>query len=142
MTRKSLAGATAALLVAMTIALSPLAAHGADATTTESSFSADDELAYVAKVNEVRAAHGLGPLTIDSNMTEAARGWTTWMVDNTKLAHADDIVTGAPSDWLKVGENVGCGGMLDAIWEAFLASPGHRANVLDPAYDLIGIGVI
>lgn len=142
MMRRTTATIAATLLLAVTIVVNPATAQGADAKTSRSSFSPEDEVAYVANINEIRAANGVGPLTINVNMTNAARSWTTWMVDNTTLAHADDIVTGAPSNWLKVGENVGRGGTLDAIWEAFLASPGHRANIMDPAYDLVGIGVI
>ena len=142
MMRRATATIAVTLLIALAVVLNPVVAHGADATTSALNFSPEDEIAYVANINELRAAQGLDPLTIDVNMTAAARSWTTWMVDNTTLAHADDIVTGAPSDWLKVGENVGRGGTLDAIWQAFLASPGHRANIMDPTFDLVGIGVI
>ncbi|MGI9622661.1 MAG: CAP domain-containing protein [Acidimicrobiales bacterium] len=101
-----------------------------------------DEAEYVSNINDIRIANGLGPLMLDTNMREAARNWTYWMAENTTLAHADDIVTGAPADWLKVGENVGRGGALADIWQAFLDSPSHAANVLDPAFDLVGIGVV
>ena len=100
-----------------------------------------DEATYVANINAIRSANGLSTLTLDGNMTAAARNWTIWMIENETLAHADDIVSGAPADWLKVGENVGRGGSLDAVWQAFLNSPSHAANVLDPVYDLVGIGV-
>ncbi len=95
----------------------------------------------MARINEIRQARGLEPLRVDPNMTAAARQWTTWMIQNATLAHADDIVTGAPADWLKVGENVGRGSSVAAVWQAFLDSPSHAANVLDPEYDLVGVGV-
>lgn len=101
----------------------------------------DDEAAFVASLNEVRAANGLPALVIDNSMTVAARDWTTWMVDNLTLQHADDIVVGAPTDWLKVGENVGRGGSVDSIFQAFMESPGHAANVLDESYTRVGVGV-
>lgn len=124
------------------MALLVLAPAGSSAAASAGSFAADDEAAYVARINAVREANGLGPLRLDRNMTDAARRWTAWMVDNTTLAHADDIVTGAPSDWLKVGENVGRGSSVESVWQAFLASPSHAANVLDPEYDLVGVGVV
>ncbi len=51
-------------------------------------------------------------------------------------------MTGAPADWTKAGENVGRGGTVDAVWDAFMASPSHAANVLDPAFTRIGVGVV
>lgn len=102
----------------------------------------EDEALFIDHINAERAAIGLGPLVLDTSMRDAARSWTYWMSENLTLAHADDIVTGAPSNWAKVGENVGRGGTLDAVMEAFMASPSHAANVLDPSYTLVGIGVV
>lgn len=117
-------------------------AFRAGASTQNWTLSPEDEVQYIANINAVRASNGLGPLTLNVNMRDAARSWTYWMAENTTLAHSDDIVTGAPSDWLKVGENVGRGNALDAIWDAFLASPSHAANVLDPDFDFVGVGVV
>lgn len=119
----------------------PLAPKPVDAAQTWT-VSPKDERTYIANINSIREANGMRPLALDKNMRAAAREWTAWMADNATLQHADDIVTGAPSDWLKVGENVGRGGSVDSVWDAFLASPSHRANLLDPAYDLVGVGVL
>lgn len=116
-------------------------AHAASSAPA-TSFAPADEQAYVTHINAVRQANGLKPLTLDVNMRSSARQWTKWMANNQTLQHADDIVTGAPADWLKVGENVGRGGSVDSVWDAFMASPGHAANVLDPDYDLVGVGVM
>ena len=118
------------------------AGSGATAAAQTWTLGPAEEATYVANINAVRAANGLGPLSVDANMTAAARDWTIWMAENTTLQHATDIVTGAPSDWLKVGENVGRGSSLQSVWDAFLASPSHAANVLDPSYNLVGIGVV
>lgn len=139
--RRALPLAVTVALLAAVLSIVPTSA-GAGAAAPTWTLSPSDEAEYVAHINEVRAANGLGPLEVDADMTDAARSWTAWMAENTTLAHADDIVSGAPSDWLKVGENVGRGGSLDAVWQAFLASPSHAANILDPVYDYVGIGVI
>lgn len=104
--------------------------------------SADDEAAYVASINAARADEGLSPLVVDPNMTAAARDWSIWMVEHNSLQHAEEIATGAPTDWMKVGENVGRGPAVPVVWDAFLASPAHKANVLDPVYSLVGVGVV
>lgn len=120
----------------------PVASTPVDAAAQSWTVSPQDERTYIANINAIREANGMRPLTLDKNMRSAARDWTAWMADNTTLQHADDIVTGAPADWLKVGENVGRGGSVESVWDAFLASPSHRANLLDPDYDLVGVGVL
>ena len=114
----------------------------AEAQDTNWTLAPADEAEFIDHINAARAAEGMGPLTLDTSMRDAARSWTYWMAENLTLAHADDIVTGAPADWQKVGENVGRGGSLIAVWEAFMASPSHAANVMDPSYNLVGIGVV
>lgn len=128
------------IVVTLVAAVAAVATVGAQEENW--TLSPDDEARFVDHINAERAAVGLGPLTLDTSMRDAARGWTYWMAENLTLAHADDIVTGAPADWAKVGENVGRGGSLEAVMEAFMASPSHAANVLDPSYTLVGIGVV
>jgi len=41
-----------------------------------------------------------------------------------------------------LGENVGRGGNIETLHQAFMDSPGHRDNLLNPVYDLVGIGVV
>lgn len=127
-------------VVALVAAVAAVATVGAQEKNW--TLAPEDEARFVDHINAERAALGLGPLSLDTSMRDAARGWTYWMAENLTLAHADDIVTGAPADWAKVGENVGRGGTLEAVMEAFMASPSHAANVLDPSYTLVGIGVV
>lgn len=52
-------------------------------------------------------------------------------------------------NWTKVGENVGVIGIgragtglaIQKLHEAYMASPGHRANIVDRRYTRIGLGV-
>lgn len=99
------------------------------------------EADFVASVNQERAARGLDPLTVDGVMTAAARDWAEEMAHHEHLHHAPDITTGAPSGWLKVGENIGRGRSVDSLMDAFMASPAHAANLLDPAFTRVGVGV-
>jgi len=39
-------------------------------------------------------------------------------------------------------ENVGTGQNVDTLWAAFLDSPGHRSNIVNPAYTHVGVAVI
>jgi uncharacterized protein YkwD len=40
-----------------------------------------------------------------------------------------------------LGENVGSGPSVEAIQAAFMNSPGHRANILNPEFNWAGAGV-
>ena len=40
-----------------------------------------------------------------------------------------------------LGENVGHGPSVAAIEQAFMNSPGHRANILNPEFNWAGTGV-
>jgi hypothetical protein len=127
-------------MLALVASIAPTTAQDDDAAVLTPVPAAED--AFVAHLNAARAEAGLEPLRRDDGLIDAARGWARWMGERRDLRHADDIVTGAPADWTKAGENVGRGGTVDAVWEAFMASPSHAANVLDPAFTRIGVGVV
>ena len=59
------------------------------------------------------------------------------MRDRCQISHST-LADGAPSTWRKLGENVGTGNNVPEVHTAYMASPGHRANVLDPAFTEIG----
>ena len=99
------------------------------------------ELDFVAMLNAERAQAGLSPMIVDASMTVAARDWSESMAGGGFLAHAPDITVGAPNGWRLVGENVGRGLSAEGLMDAFMASPGHRANVLDASFDRVGVGV-
>jgi hypothetical protein len=49
---------------------------------------------------------------------------------------------GITADWQKLGENVGMGGSVEGLHNAFVASPKHYDNLVDPAFTYVGIGVV
>jgi uncharacterized protein YkwD len=59
------------------------------------------------------------------------------------LAHNPDLATELPAGvWQRLGENVGVGATVAAIHDAFLHSPHHYENIVDPRWDQVGIGVM
>lgn len=126
-------------LVATLLVIAPTA--GAGSAGTGASVASGSELAFVQQLNAERAARGLTPLVVDASMTVAARDWSDDMADGGFLAHAPDITVGAPNGWRLVGENVGRGSSVDRLVDAFMNSPGHRANVLNTSFDRVGVGV-
>ena len=127
------------LLLLGSIGLTSGTAGAADATA---------EQAFVDALNEIRAAEGLAPLQLDTELTIAARNWTDTMVGNADggdgrgaLAHAADLSVGITVYWTKLGENVGYGPDVDVLVNAFVASPSHYRNIVDPDFESIGVGV-
>ena len=130
------------LAVCISAVLAVVALVPASAGASPAIEAPDADTAFIDALNEIRVAGGLQPLLPHPGMSEASLSWTRWMTDNDTLQHADDIVTGSPPDWEKVGENVGRGANVEQLVEAFMASPGHAANVMDPSYTHIGVGTL
>ncbi len=110
-----------------------------------------DEAQFVKRINEARVAEGLKELTVHVALIDAGRGWATKMRDTSVAANVDDCIishnpnlrTAVNAPWRKLGENVGCGDTdVDALHEAFMNSPKHRENIMDPTFDSIGIGIV
>lgn len=106
-------------------------------------------------LNRVRVEHGLAPLELDPQLTHAATEHTSEMLRDGYFGHdsADGAsfttrlaaYTGATGAHWSVAENLlWASGPLDAdrtiaVW---MASPGHRANILAPRWRQVGIAVI
>src|SRR5687767_13718175 len=100
-----------------------------------------DETAFVVGINTLRAAKGLPSLAVHSNLTSKARAWPQTMADKGTIWHSV-LSDGITADWQKLGENVGRGGSVAGLELAFINSPHHYDNLVDPAFDTIGLGVV
>ncbi len=128
-----------ALLVAAVLAVSAtvLAAGPTSA-------GAGDEQRFIQLINQTRAAAGLPALSVHPELTAQARAWASSMAANDQLAHSADISVGITAPWTVLGENVGVHGIrdVDQLHGAFVASPGHYANLVDDRYRYVGVGVV
>lgn len=128
------------VLVLLALALAP----ATPAATTQ----AQTELAVVAAVNDLRASHNLPPLRVDATLVQAARDHTSTLVRDNIFEHgafAQRIARyGARGP--AFGENLawGTGGLAAprSLVSAWMRSPGHRANLLRPGWNRIGIGAV
>ena len=100
-----------------------------------------DEGQFVAAINVVRVRNGLAPLATDGQLINVARAWSAQMAGDNALSHNPNLATQI-SNWRTVGENVGTGQSVDSIEAAFEASPHHYANMVDPSYNYVGIGIV
>jgi hypothetical protein len=95
---------------------------------------------YVARINSLRASVGVQPLIVDAELTNLAQGWANHMAAVQVLSHSS-LTAGITEPWAKLGENVGMGPDNATVWNAFLHSAEHYANLVDPAYNRVGVGV-
>jgi len=105
----------------------------------------DDEYGFHQLVNQARAQSGLGALTRDTAADTVARAWSGRMAQSGSLAHnpnlAAEVDRTVTTQWTRLGENVGVGWDVRGLHDAFMNSPGHRANVLGD-FNRVGIGVV
>lgn len=96
--------------------------------------------AILAETNAARAAAGLSALTASSALDGIAQACSNTQAANGVMAHCGDYYSLYPAGWTRAAENVAYGQSIDGVVDAWLASPGHRANILDPSLTHIGIG--
>ena len=109
----------------------------------------EDENYILQQVNAERAKAGLGPLQIDYRLVQTARAKSQDMIDNRYFDHQSPVL-GSPFDQMKragisyhfAGENIAEMATAAQAMEGWMNSPGHRANILNPNFTHIGIGVI
>jgi hypothetical protein len=101
-----------------------------------------NEAAFVARINSLRASHGAGPLSVNGTLTSVARSWASHMAGQGTLSHNPSLSSQAPRDWTRLGENVGQGPSVDVLQQAFTNSSAHYANMINPAFTSVGVGVV
>jgi uncharacterized protein YkwD len=113
--------------------------------------------ATLCLVNRERATHGEGSLQPNASLRQSAQGHTDSMVASSYFEHdgpggltplqrmRDAGYIYSSQIGYAVGENIGWGsaelGTPKAVVAAWMASPGHRENILDPRYRDTAIGV-
>ncbi|GGA23843.1 CAP domain-containing protein [Paenibacillus physcomitrellae] len=108
-----------------------------------------DKAAQVVKlVNQERQKAGLKPLVIHTNLTKLAKDKVVDMYNHKYFSHTSPKF-GSPFDMMDsykisynyAGENLARGQQTPAqVVKDWMNSPGHRQNMLNPHYTLIGVG--
>lgn len=99
--------------------------------------------------NKQRTDNGLAPVTLNSELANAAAGKAQDMLTKNYWAHfAPDggtpwgFIHGAGYQYIYAGENLARGfNTADEVVNAWMASPGHRENILSPNYKEIGFAI-
>lgn len=128
------------LLVALVVAVLTLALPVAPAAAQADPAAAEAE--FVARINDLRASKGLGRLTVDPELVRVARAWAEKMAAADEISHNPNLAKEVSADWQKLGENVGVGMTVARLHDAFVKSPAHYRNLVDPDFTHIGVAVV
>lgn len=109
--------------------------------------TADDRQAFDL-VNKDRRANGLPPLTLSADLSRVAAAHSQDMINRHYFDHNTpdgktpfDRLHDAGISYGYAGENIAMNQSVAAAEQAFMNSPGHRANILNPNFHKIGLGV-
>ena len=123
------------MLIAQSMAFAlawPLETPGAEVRTALA-----DEV--VRQVNMERARRGLGALRVSAELSRAARIRANEITRRFSHTRPDNTAWRTVSS-AAYGENIAMGQRTaDKVMAAWMASSGHRANILRPSYGSIGV---
>jgi uncharacterized protein YkwD len=137
-------------LVITTLALASIGPnlHAQSAVALENNLTVAEQYLFTA-ANEARANQGLSPLRLDPVLTEASAQHAREMANHATISHQFDgepeLATrgaNAGAHFSLISENVGEAPSSVIIHDLWMQSPGHRANLLDPNVDSIGIAIV
>ena len=87
-------------------------------------------------VNQIRAYYGLHSLSSNGSLNATAQACADRMASSGQMTHS-----AYPGGWGTWGENIAEGyGSSVSVFNAWMASPGHRANILRPTFTQMGLG--
>jgi uncharacterized protein YkwD len=144
-----IASAAPALLSSSALGATALCTPDASWPAPNASFASQ----VVTLINQHRATLGLSQLTVDANLTDSGVWKARHMAQFGYFDHADPAPPIARDPFTRisqcgytasgvVGENIAKGQSSPSeVVAAWLASPGHRQNIEDPAFQATGVGV-
>jgi uncharacterized protein YkwD len=118
-------------------------------TVTDAKPRNDLEMRMLDLVNQERTKRGLKPLEWDPQLLPVARGHSQDMFARGYFSHYTlegkdpfDRMKAAGIKYYSAGENLALGPSLSICHEGLMNSPGHRANILNPTYGRVAIGIL
>lgn len=109
----------------------------------------DLEAEMLRMVNQERRRAGLNELIPDPDLTEVARIHSRDMLARGYFSHYTpekvspfDRMKQSNVTYMKAGENLSMAPNLTLSHRGLMNSPGHRENILKPAFGRLGIGIM
>ncbi len=118
------------------------------------------EREMLALINQERTSRGLNQLKLETQLNDSSENHSSWMLNTDTFSHTGSGGSSATQrmenagfdlegSW-RTGENIawqserGAPGISDDVaqlHQGLMNSPGHRANILNPEFEYIGIGI-
>lgn len=99
------------------------------------------ERRFARLMNGERDDSNVRKMSIDPELSRVARKHTREMIGKETLHHtADATLMRRVTNWNVLGENVGVGGSVASLHDAFMNSPAHKDNVLYSSFQHVGVG--
>jgi len=108
-------------------------------------------LSIIESTNNARIENGLSPLIENTSLDSSALTKANDMISKQYFEHespngrgVSDLVSDVHYEYILVGENLAMGPFTTGqdIVDAWMKSPGHRANILQNNYKEIGVGLV
>lgn len=117
--------------------------------TTEFTVDETTEFEMIGLVNKERTSRGLNALVFDGKLRDVGRFHSKDMFSrgyfshySTEGASVADRAERFGIEYMVIGENLAYAPNLELAHSGLMNSEGHRANILSPEFNKIGIGVI
>ena len=115
-----------------------------------SPYDAEAERELFDLANQARAQAGVAAVRMDDGLTQAARAHAAAMAAQQQLSHqfpgepslAQRLAANCNLHLDQTGENVSFASSVDQSHQGLMHSPPHRANLLNPAFNVAGFGVV
>lgn len=107
-----------------------------------------EEQQLLTLINNERAKGGLPPLQVDMELMRVARTKANDMAQNNYFSHYSPTY-GSPFDMMRqfgisfkaAAENIAGNSTIQGAVSAWMKSSGHKANIMNSAYNYTGIGI-
>lgn len=121
----------------------PTVSRGTDLQVTDNSRQAE----MLAYINAARKAANLNPVALDQELSAGAALKSKDMAVNGYFSHTSPtygkvakMMDDLGIDYNLAAENIAKNYSVESAQEAFMESPGHRANILNPDFKEVGLG--
>jgi len=128
--------------------LKPTSTTTPDIPFAEYEIQVEQDLLQLA--NQSREQAGAAKLALDPGLTMAARAHAQAMLDARRISHqfqgepplVQRLVATSTLQMEQAAENVALDYSAEGGHEHLMLSPPHRANLLNPSYNVVGLGVV
>ncbi len=118
-------------------------------STPSTSTDKTSETVMLEALNKERAKVGSSPLVQEDNIRQIARDYSKDMINRNYFCHyspegkdVGDRLSESNVSYATAGENLAFAPNVSTAHAGLMNSPGHKRNILDPAFRKVGIGVV